>query len=47
MLVLYMSIERSIRTVSLAASLRARKLFDYFFIFAPMYFLHIYYHQIV
>ena len=46
-LVLHVSVQRSVGAVSLAAALGAGKLLDYFIVFAPMYFLHIYYHQIV
>lgn len=47
MLVLDMSVQCGIGAVGLATSLRAGKFFDDLLIFAPVYFLHIYYDQIV
>lgn len=47
MLVLDVSVQCGIGAIGLATSLRAGELFDDLLIFAPVYFLHIYYHQIV
>lgn len=46
-LVLDVSIQRGIGAIGLAASLGAGKLLNDLLIFAPVYFLHIYYHRIV